>query len=68
MSSSSLHDIAIQVATLEERMNTKQAEYETAIERLGKQLAERDRRFLLVVIGAIAFGVTILGILIRWPG
>ena len=32
------HELAVQLAQLEERMNTKQAEYESALERLRADL------------------------------
>ncbi len=37
-------DLRVQVARLEERMNTMQAEYKTDIALLAEQLAERDAR------------------------
>ncbi len=37
-------DLRVQVARLEERMNTMQAEYKTDIARLAEQGAERDAR------------------------
>ena len=36
------HELARQFAVLEERMNTHQATYETALERLERRMAERD--------------------------
>ena len=68
-------NLAGQLAVLEERMNTHQAEYRTDIARLAEDMAKRDAeaakretRMLLAVAGLISFGVVILGILIRWPG
>ena len=64
--------LSANLAALEERMNTKQAEYEGALERLGRQLAERDAANTRWLIGSIAvaaiFIVAVLGLLIRWPG
>ena len=67
--------LQLEVARMGERMNTQQARYESALERLGKQIAERDAeaakretRLLLAVVGVMVAGVTILGVLIRWPG
>ena len=37
-----IDQLARQLAVLEERMNTHQATYETALERLERRLAERD--------------------------
>ena len=64
-----------ELAVLEERMNSHQAEYRTDIARLAEDMvkrvaeaAKRETRMLLAVAGLISFGVVILGILIRWPG
>ena len=71
-----IHGLARQQAVLEERMNTMQAEYETALERFGRQtdtalermerrISERDRGNMRwqvgITIGAVAVGVAILG-------
>ena len=71
----STEDFARQLAVLEERMNTHQAEYRTDIARLAEEMAKQDAeaakretRTLLAVAGLISFGVVILGLLIRWPG
>lgn len=39
------HDLARQLAVLEERMNTHQATYETGLERIERKMAERDAEF-----------------------
>ena len=39
-----IHDLARQVAVQEERMNTHQATFETALERFERKMAERDAR------------------------
>ncbi len=38
----SYHQLSERLAVLEERMNTHQATYETALERLERRMAERD--------------------------
>ena len=55
-------------------MNTRQAEYESALDRLRadmaasrEDMARRETRLLLAVAGLMSFGVVILGILIRFP-
>ncbi len=42
MNENNIHELAKQIAALEERMNTKQAEYKTDIARLAEQIAKRD--------------------------
>ena len=37
-----MEELALRVAVVEERMNTHQATYETALERLERRMAERD--------------------------
>ena len=61
-------------AVLEERMNTKQAEYKTDIARLAEQMAQRDTeahrretRIILAVFAAVALATAILGFMIRLP-
>ena len=41
-------------------MKTMKAEYKTDIERLSKELAQRDRALLLAIIGMIALAVALL--------
>ena len=74
-------ELARQFAVLEERMNTKQAEYKTDIARLAEQMAQRDTdaakrdtegakretRIILAVFGIVALATAILGFLIRMP-
>lgn len=69
-----VHDLSKKHAVLEERMNTKQAEYKTDIGKLAGQfetlrtdMAKRETRFLLAVFGMVALATTILGFLIRMP-
>ncbi len=45
-------------------MKTMQAEYKTDIKDLAKQMAERDTRIIFWMIGTVAFGVSILGLII----
>ena len=42
MADPTITELARQLAALEERMNTKQAEYKTDIARLAEQMAQRD--------------------------
>ena len=53
------------LAALEERMNTKQAEYKTDIEKLRTDMAHRDKQNLLAIFGMIALAVAFLGFLIK---
>ena len=64
----SAEDFARQLAVLEERMNTHQAEYRTDIARLAEDMAKRDaeaakrdKQQLLAIAGMIALGIAILG-------
>lgn len=72
MSSPSLHDLAVKLATLEERMNTHKAQAETGFERLERYLEKRDKENTRWIVGAIVAATIViigaLGILIRWPG
>lgn len=59
------------ISVLEERMNTKQAEYKTDISRLSEAIAARETRLLVVVVGTIVaaagLATAVLGLIIRWP-
>ena len=68
------HQLARQLVVLEERMNTHQATYETALERLERRMAERDAEAakrdkdnLRWQVGLWIAAVVIIGILVRWP-
>ena len=72
------HELARQLAFLEERMKTMQADYKTDIAmlgkqiaardaELGKQIAERDKDNLRWQVGLWIAAVVIIGVLIRWP-
>ena len=68
----SVEDLARQLAVLEERMETRQAEYRTDVARLAEDMAKRDAeavgretRLLLALAGLVSLAVVILGILIR---
>ncbi len=57
---------------MEERMNTKQAEYTTDIARLAEQhtqlekkLAERDTKFILLFVSLIVGATAFLSLLIK---
>ena len=60
-------ELAERMAALEERMNTHQADYKSALERMERKNTERETRMLLAVAGLLSFAVVILGILIRLP-
>ncbi len=62
---------AKEIAILEERMNTKSAENESALDRLRADMAnwktdmaKRENRLLLAMLGGIAAATAILGVLI----
>ena len=64
----SSHDLARQLAVLEERMNAKQAEYESALDRLRADMArsetrqaERDARNFQWTVGLVVAAVVIMG-------
>ena len=52
MSSPDVHDLAVKLATLEERMNRMKAETETGIERLERHLERRDKENTRWIVGA----------------
>ena len=70
----SVYDPARPLATLEERMEPRQAKYETGLERLEREIAERNDEMAKHEIGLVfafgglmSLGVVILGILVHWP-
>ena len=76
------HELARQLAVLEERMKTMQAEYKTYIARLAEimakrdaeaakrdaEAAKRDKDNLRWIVGLWIAAVVIVGVLVRWPG
>ncbi len=73
-----MHDLAQQIARLEERMETKQAEYRTDIARLAETMAQRDKdnqrwvvgfgiAQMVLIVAILAAGFAFLGILIGLP-
>ena len=71
MNEPTIHELARQIAVLEERMKTHQAEYTSAIDRLRADMAVRDaeyskreNRIILTILGGIGLATTILGLLI----
>lgn len=56
-----VHDLAVKMAALEERMKTMQAEYKTDIARLAEDNAKRETRLLISIAGLLAVAVAILG-------
>jgi len=74
MTEKAVSELAQMHAVLEERMNTKQAEYKTDIARLAEQMAQRDSeshkretRIILAMFAAVALATAILGFMIRLP-
>ena len=45
-------------------MNTKQAEHESALDRLRADMARRENRLMLAIFGAAGLATTILGVII----
>lgn len=67
-----------QLAKLEERMNTMQAKYEGALDRLRADMAagreadaKRDKANIQWIVGTVAAAailiIAVLGFLLRWP-
>lgn len=59
-----VHDLAVKMAALEERMKTMQAEYKTDIARLAEDNAKRETRLLISIAGLLAVAVAILGMVL----
>ena len=55
----SVQDLARQLAVLEERMKTNQAEYESALERLRADMANQKVWLFALVFGAVVTGITL---------
>ena len=55
----SVHDLARQLAVLEERMKTNHAEYESALERLRADMANQKVWLFALVFGAVVTGITL---------
>ena len=55
----SVQDLARQLAVLEERMKTNQAEYESALERLRADMANHKVWLFALVFGAVVTGITL---------
>lgn len=64
--SAELQQLTTDVAVLEERMETRQAEYKTDIGRLAEDAAKRETRLVITVAGMLALAVAILGTLISF--
>ncbi len=67
MTDPTITDLARQLAALEERMNTKQAEYESAIDRLRADIANwktdmanRDVKIILAIVAIVGVAVAFL--------
>ncbi len=59
-----IHELAREVAVLRADMNTKQAEYESALDRLRADMAQRENRLLLTIIVVVGVATAVLGVLI----
>ena len=55
------HELARHIAVPEERVNTGQAEQESALDRLRADMASRDTRLILAILGIVALATTIPG-------
>lgn len=66
MTDPTTHDLAVKIAALEERMNTKQAEYKTDIALLAKESTERETRHLRWTIGVVATAAAIIIAALKW--
>ena len=68
MADNRIYGLERQIAVLEERMETKQAEFKTDIGRLAEQIAKRcsdcQARFWLIITG-IAMTLSLVGVIIR---
>ena len=60
MSVEDIHRTGKDLAPLEERMKTHQADYRTDIARLAEDMARRETRLLLAIAGMIGLAVAIL--------
>ena len=60
--------LARQLAVLEERMKTMQAEYRTDIARLAEDNAKRETRLLLAMAAMIGLATATIGVLIAGLG
>ncbi len=67
-----IHALARQLAVLEERMSTMQAEYRTDIARLAEDMARRETRLIVTIVATVIGGgglaVAFLAFLIGLPG
>ncbi len=71
MTASTIFELERKMAGLDERMNTRQVEQESAIDRLRADMAnwktdmtQRENRLMLAMLGAVGMGTAILGVLI----
>ena len=55
-----LHGLDKRITRLEERMNTHQADYKTALERMERKAAERESRATKTVYGSIAIATGVI--------
>lgn len=66
------HELARRLAVLEERMNTKAAETESALDRLRADIAKRDKSNIqwiaAMIFGASVLIIAVIGLMIRSGG
>ena len=55
-----LHELALKLSVLEERMKTAQSEYKTDIARLAEDNAKRETRLILALVSVAVFAIAIL--------
>jgi len=58
------HELATDIAVLEQKMETHKQEYKTDIARLAEEMARRDNRLIISVLGIMVAGITILGFIL----
>ena len=61
------HVLARQIAVMEERMNTMQADHSATLERFRTDMEKRDKDNTRWQIGLWVATIVVLGILVRWP-
>ena len=60
MADPTTHDLTVKIAALEERMATKQAEYETGLARVETKIAEAKVTIIVAVLGIVGLATALL--------
>ncbi len=60
MTDPTVHSVAVKLAALEERMNTKHAEYKTDIAMLAAENSKRHVQLIVVILAALGLAVGII--------